>query len=91
METSLGKHTTQLDLLEPPDIKKFRHLAQEADVLLQAYRPGGIEEKGFGVSDMIALAEERQRGVVCANLRAWGWEGPWQGRRGVCAFNSMIE
>lgn len=51
----------------------------EADVFLQAYRPGGLEEKGFGVQDVVGLRE----GIVYAGLRAWGWDGPWAARKGV--------
>lgn len=79
METSLGKRTTQLDLTAASDHAALVDLARDCDVFLQAYRPGGLEAKGFGVKE---LAELRP-GIVCANLTAWGWDGPWKDRRGV--------
>lgn len=48
-------------------------------MFLQAYRPGGLCEKGFGPED---LAKENH-GIICAGLTAYGWQGPWKDRRGV--------
>ena len=53
-----------------------------ADVFLQAYRPGGLAAKGFGVADVAAA----RPGVVYASLNAYGWDGPWKDRRGVSAY-----
>jgi len=52
---------------------------KDADVFLQAYRPGGLEEKGFGPQELAKICP----GIVCASLRAYGWEGPWKNKRGV--------
>jgi crotonobetainyl-CoA:carnitine CoA-transferase CaiB-like acyl-CoA transferase len=79
IETSLGKRTTQLDLTLPADRDQLTNLAKETDVFLQAYRPGGLEEKGFGARNLASL----RPGIICANLTAWGWDGPWKDRRGV--------
>ena len=80
VETSRGKRTTQLDLNVPSERAQLAELVKETDVLLQAYRPGGLQEKGFGVEDVVAA----RPGVVYASLCAYGWEGPWKDRRGVC-------
>jgi crotonobetainyl-CoA:carnitine CoA-transferase CaiB-like acyl-CoA transferase len=64
-------------------------LASETDVFLQAYRPGALEKKGFGVTDLVNLKSAAhnnngtKEGIICANLYAWGWESPWKDRRGV--------
>ncbi|KAL0960916.1 hypothetical protein HGRIS_005925 [Hohenbuehelia grisea] len=79
LDTSRGKRTAQLDLTEPADRVSLRTLVDGADVFLQAYRPGGLEEKGFGVEELVKM----HPGIVCANLRAWGWDGPWSNRRAV--------
>lgn len=79
VETSLGKRTIQLDLTVPTDREVLKGLVKDADVFLQAYRPGGMEAKGFGAESLVAM----RPGIVCANLTAWGWEGPWKDRRGV--------
>ncbi|KAJ7645618.1 CoA-transferase family III domain-containing protein [Mycena polygramma] len=83
-DTSRGKRTTQLDLTLHGDCEKLKHLASTADVFLQAYRPGGLEAKGFGPGELASL----RPGIVTANLTAWGWEGPWKDRRG---FDSLVQ
>lgn len=79
IDTSRGKRTTQLDLDDSSDRQTFASLAQAADVFLQAYRPGGLSSKGFGVEDVAKL----HPGIVYASLNAYGWDGPWKDRRGV--------
>ncbi|KAF8904080.1 CoA-transferase family III [Gymnopilus junonius] len=86
-ETSLGKRTTQLDLNSPSDKEKLGGLVRGADVFLQAYRPKGVEGKGFGVEDVIKIKSGAE-GVVYASLRAWGWDGSWSDRRG---FDSLVQ
>ncbi|KAJ7057842.1 CoA-transferase family III domain-containing protein [Mycena amicta] len=76
VDTSRGKRTTQLDLTQPADRAKLRTLASEADVFLQAYRPGGLGTEGL------------RAGSFVANLTAWGWDGPWKDRRG---FDSLVQ
>ncbi|KAF9523912.1 CoA-transferase family III domain-containing protein [Crepidotus variabilis] len=88
VETSLGKRTVQLDLKDPLATDKLRELLKGADVFVQAYRPGGLEAKGIGVDDILTLKAGTERGVVCANLRAWGWDGPWKDRGG---FDSLVQ
>ncbi|KAJ7081361.1 CoA-transferase family III domain-containing protein [Mycena belliarum] len=83
-DTSRGKRTTQLDLALAEDRGKLEELASSADVFLQAYRPGGLEAKGFGPRKLAA----QHPGIVVANLTAWGWQGPWKDRRG---FDSLVQ
>ncbi|KAF8208643.1 CoA-transferase family III domain-containing protein [Mycena galopus ATCC 62051] len=84
VETSRGKRTTQLDLTLSAHHEKLKYLASTADVFLQAYRPGGLEAKGFGAGELASL----RPGIVTANLTAWGWQGPWKDRRG---FDSLVQ
>ncbi|KZT28820.1 CoA-transferase family III [Neolentinus lepideus HHB14362 ss-1] len=84
VETSRGKRTTQLDLTNAADTKTCASLVKEADVFLQAYRPGGLEDKGFGIADVV----RQHPGIVYASLTAYGWEGPWKDRRG---FDSLVQ
>ena len=85
VDTSRGKRTTQLDLSEEADRVKLRGLAAECDVFLQAYRPGGLAMKGFGPEALMEL----HPGIIHASLNAWGWEGPWKDRWGVCFRRSL--
>lgn len=83
-DTSRGKRSTWLDLRTRLDAGTLHALAREADVFLQAYRPGALEARGFGAQ---ALAEHAP-GIVCASLSAYGTEGPWGARRG---FDSLVQ
>ncbi|KAI0351418.1 CoA-transferase family III [Trametes cingulata] len=84
LDTSRGKRTTQLDLNEATDRETFAALVKDTDVFLQAYRPGGLAAKGFGVEEVVNM----RPGVVYASLRAYGWDGPWKDRRG---FDSLVQ
>lgn len=86
MDTSRGKRTTQLDLTQPEDRGTLHELVRDADVFLQGYRPGGLAEKGFGASDVVAA----RPGIVYASLNAYGWTGPWKDRRGVRAYKRSL-
>jgi hypothetical protein len=78
-DTSRGKRSLHLDLTTSEDCERLREEVKESDVFLQAYRPGGLAAKGFGVAKLI----EMRPGIVCANITAYGYEGPWKDRRGV--------
>ncbi|KAH9950632.1 CoA-transferase family III [Amylocystis lapponica] len=84
VDTSRGKRTAQLDLTTSEDSERLAALVQDADVFLQAYRPGGLREKRFGPED---VAKARP-GIVYASLTAYGWDGPWKNRRG---FDSLVQ
>ncbi len=71
-DTSRGKRTTRLDLTEEAARETLSRLVMDCDVFLQAYRPGGLRDKGFGVEEVCAA----RHGVVYASLSAYGWEGP---------------
>ena len=81
LDTSRGKRTTQLDLNNSTDSECLRSLVKDADVFLQAYRPGGLASRGFSVEEVT----EMRPGIVYASLNAYGWDGPWKDRRGVCS------
>lgn len=53
-------------------------LIRGADVFSQAYRPGGLAERGMSAENLQAL----RPGIVFAELCAFGFTGPWAGTRG---------
>jgi hypothetical protein len=83
-EVVLGKRCARLDLKNAADRQRFEQLLAEADVLVHGYRPDALAALG--------LDETRRRelnpGLVDISLDAYGWTGPWQGRRG---FDSLIQ
>jgi crotonobetainyl-CoA:carnitine CoA-transferase CaiB-like acyl-CoA transferase len=83
-EVALGKRCARLDLREPSNRDVFIQLLMEADVLIHGYRPEALTRLGFD-------AERRQKispGLIDVTLDAYGWAGPWKGRRG---FDSLVQ
>lgn len=84
LDTGFGKRSCYLDLREAAGREVLRALAREADVFVQAYRPGGLAGLGFGPED---LAEVNPN-IVVVQLSAYGQAGPWSDRRG---FDSLVQ
>ncbi|WP_327682515.1 CoA transferase [Kitasatospora sp. NBC_00458] len=83
-DTGLGKRSTRLDLAEPADRAVFEELLATADAIVTGYRPGSLDAHGLAPGALLA----RHPGLVVAQLDAWGWTGPWSGRRG---FDSLVQ
>ncbi len=83
-EVTLGKRCAGLDLKRRDDRKRFDGLLRKADALVHGYRPGALAALGY---DGAALRTLNPRLIdVCLN--AYGWTGPWSGRRG---FDSPVQ
>ncbi|KAF2667973.1 CoA-transferase family III [Microthyrium microscopicum] len=83
-DTARGKRSVQLDLCNVADKQKFYKLLEDADVVLQAYRPGALAGLGLSTEELV----KRNPSLVVANLSAWGTEGEWKGRRG---YDSIVQ
>ena len=84
IDTGRGKLSTQIDLQEPQGRSAFDALLRGADVVVQGYRPGGLQELGYGPEEVARL----RPGIVYVTLSAYGQAGPWAGRRG---FDSLVQ
>lgn len=84
MDTGRGKQSCHIDLRQPTGQADLQRLLADADVFLQAYRPGGLADLGWGATDLAA----RKPGIVVASLSAYGTSGPWAARRG---FDSLVQ
>jgi hypothetical protein len=81
---TLGKRCARLDLRKPEDRRAFDELLASADVIVHGYRPDALARLGLD-----AAARRRLRpGLVDVSLDAYGWTGPWRGRRG---FDSLVQ
>lgn len=83
-EVTLGKRCARLDLRDAADRAVFERLLAGADVLVHGYRFGALEGLGLGA----AWRRSVNPGLVDVSLNAYGWSGPWQGRRG---FDSLVQ
>jgi hypothetical protein len=84
IDTGFGKRATSLDLRTPEDSETLKALLGEADVFIQAYRPGAVDALGLAPAEVVAL----RPGIVYVSLSAWGHEGPWRDRRG---YDSLVQ
>jgi len=73
------KETIVLDLKDAGDLALARQLCRDADVVVEAFRPGVMDRLGLGAEQLRA---ENPR-LVYAALSAFGNEGPDSARGGV--------
>lgn len=81
-EVTPGKRCAFLDL--HADRGAFLRLVRQAHVLVCGLRSGALEGLGLSVAALRAV----NPGLVTARLNAYGWHGPWTGRRG---FDSLVQ
>ena len=83
-DTTAGKRCAALDLATAGGRESLTELLRAADVVVHGLRPGAMEANGFATDEMRAI----NPGLVTARLDAYGWTGPWAGRRG---FDSLVQ
>ncbi|HRD76581.1 MAG TPA: CoA transferase, partial [Hyphomicrobiaceae bacterium] len=84
MDVGRGKRTAHIELTDPAGRETLAGLARDADVFVQGFRPGAIAGKGFSPERVAALSP----GIIAVSLCAYGYSGPWSGRRG---FDSLVQ
>lgn len=84
IDNGRGKRSALIDLRREQERATLHALARDADVFLQAYRPGALAAHGFSPE---ALARAK-RGIVYVSICAYGHKGPWAERRG---FDSLVQ
>lgn len=84
MSTGFGKRNTFVNLDTGSGRETFGRLLSEANVFVDAFRPGALQGRGFAAED----AAEVSPGIVVVQLCAFDWTGPWAGRRG---FDSIVQ
>ena len=67
-----GKRSIALDLKDKNDLETFMKLADEADVIVEAFRPGVVARLGIGYDAVAA----RNRRIVYCSISAFGQNGP---------------
>jgi crotonobetainyl-CoA:carnitine CoA-transferase CaiB-like acyl-CoA transferase/citrate lyase beta subunit len=79
-----NKRVVALDLNEEDDRAVVRRLAEDADVLLENFRPGRLESWGLGPEQLHA----RNRGLVIVRVTGFGQTGPYADQPG---FGTLAE
>ncbi len=67
-----GKLSTHIDLRQEAGRENLRRLIAESDILVQGYRPGGLERWGFGPENVAKM----RPGIIHVSLSAYGHVGP---------------
>ncbi len=67
-----------VDLKHPEGVAVVRRLLDDADVLLEGFRPGVLERLGLAPHDLF----ERNRRLVVGRMTGWGQDGPLAQRAG---------
>lgn len=70
---SRGRRSTVADLKDPSDREAILHLASQAHVLIEGFRPGVAECLGLGPDEVLA----RNPALVYGRMTGWGQDGPW--------------
>ncbi|MGI9426926.1 MAG: CoA transferase, partial [Hyphomicrobiaceae bacterium] len=79
-----GKRSVFIDLKTAAGRAELESHLTAADVFVQGYRPGALDDLGFAPERLAAL----RPGIVSVSISAWGHVGPWARRRG---FDSLVQ
>jgi crotonobetainyl-CoA:carnitine CoA-transferase CaiB-like acyl-CoA transferase len=69
-----GKKSLTLDLRKPEGAEIYKELVKEADVVVEAMRPGSLAKRGLGYDDLKAINPK----IVFCNISGYGMSGPYQ-------------
>jgi alpha-methylacyl-CoA racemase len=73
-----GRRSIDLDLRHPRGAEAFLRLVEDADALIEGFRPGVMEHRGVGPAQCLA----RSPHLVYGRMTGWGQDGPWAHRAG---------
>jgi formyl-CoA transferase len=73
-----NKRSITLDLRTPEGQDVIRQLAQDADILIENFRPGAMENWGLGFKDLHALNPK----LIMLRVSGYGQSGPYRDRPG---------
>jgi alpha-methylacyl-CoA racemase len=67
-----GKKSVALNLKDPQGVETFLRMVENADVVIDPYRPGVCEKLGIGPD----VCLERNSRLIFSRMTGWGQEGP---------------
>jgi alpha-methylacyl-CoA racemase len=73
-----NRPAVELDLKVPEGAAAVLRLVEQADALLEGFRPGVVERLGVGPAECLA----RNPRLVYGRMTGWGQDGPWAERAG---------
>jgi len=75
---SRGRRSLAVDLKQPGAVELVLRLVEQADVLVEGYRPGVMERLGLGPDVCLG----RNPRLVYGRMTGWGQDGPWAAQAG---------
>ncbi|HTR78936.1 MAG TPA: CoA transferase [Gemmatimonadaceae bacterium] len=73
-----GRRSVELDFRNPQDFDYARDLIDDADILLEGFRPGVMERLNLGPQDCL----ERNARLIYGRMTGWGSDGPLASKGG---------
>jgi hypothetical protein len=83
-EATAGKRCAPIDLRTVEGCERLLSLVEQAHVVVGGLRPGALAALGLGTEALRAV----QPALITVAHDAYGWHGPWAGRRG---FDSLVQ
>jgi len=74
LHVNRGKKSITLDLRKPEGVEIYKELAKDADVVIEAMRPGALARRGLGYEDLKNINPR----IVFANISGYGMTGPYK-------------
>ncbi|MBL8398074.1 MAG: CoA transferase [Candidatus Accumulibacter sp.] len=73
-----NKRSLTLDLKQPAAVELFLHLANQAEVIIEGFRPGVVDKLGIGYQTVAATNPR----IVYCSITGYGQDGPYRDRAG---------
>ncbi len=73
-----GRRLVELNLKQTDNVEQALKLIEQADILIEGYRPGVMERLGLGPDICMA----RNRALIYGRMTGWGQSGPLKQRAG---------
>jgi formyl-CoA transferase len=81
-----NKKSLTLNFKTPKGIEIFKDLVKKADVVLENFRPGTMDELGIGYE----VLKEISPGLIYCDMTGYGTDGPYRDKPGVDVIVSAI-
>ncbi len=73
LHVSRGKKSIAIDLRTPEGVEIYKDLVKDADVVIEAMRPGALAKRGLGFEDLKVVNPK----IVFCNISGYGATGPY--------------
>jgi crotonobetainyl-CoA:carnitine CoA-transferase CaiB-like acyl-CoA transferase len=74
LHVNRGKKSLTLDLRKPEGVQIYLDLVKDADIVIEAMRPGSLAKRGLGYEELKA----KNPRIVFCNISGYGMTGPYQ-------------